>query len=276
MNLQLTRPLAIIDLESTGFDPVEDRIVEFAVVVLHPNGERIYFEQVFNPGIHIPEEASAVHGHTDESVKDKPRFAEFAAKIAAGLAGKDICGYNVRSMDLPMLDEELRRCNKRLDLTGVNIVDAFAIYQLKDPRDLTSAVRKFCGREHDGAHGALDDAVATLDVLLGQRAMYEDIGAMDMPALALASKRDGKDFVDFAGKLYRDADGDLRFSFGKKTRDIKVRHDQGFAHWMLDKDFPGNTKDALRLELQRIVKEHDDAVAEYRLANNQDEDGMPF
>lgn len=261
--MNLTRPLAVIDLETTGLDPVEDRIVSFAAVVLSPEGSRTEWEQTFNPGMPIPETATKIHGITDDDVKDKPLFAEHARRIWLALQGKDLAGFNLRSLDLPMLDEELRRCDYKLDLTGVALVDAFGIFAKKEPRDLATAVKKFCGREHEGSHGALADANATLDVLFGEMKAYPDVEAMTLAELTAFSRRDELDFVDLSGKLYRDSDGDLRYNFGQKTRHVKVRDDQGFADWVLRKNFPGSTQDALRAELDRLSTEVED-------------DGMPF
>jgi DNA polymerase-3 subunit epsilon len=248
MTMTLTRPLASIDLETTGVDPVEDRIVSFGVTVLHPDNSRTQFQQMFNPGIPIKPEATSVHGITDAMVADKPPFKDFAAKIHRGLIGKDLLGYNLRSLDLPMLDEELRRCGLALDLTGVTIIDSFGIFCKKEPRDLSAAVMKYTGRDHNGAHNALSDSEVTLAVLVGQMLMY---GIEDLAAAAVLSRRDDFEIVDLAGKLYRDADGDVRFAFGKQ-RGKKVREEIGFASWMLSKDFPGSTKDAIRREFDRL------------------------
>lgn len=258
--MTLTRPLASIDIETTGTDPVMDRIISFGVVVLHPDGKRNSFEQMFNPGISISPGAMAVHGITDAMVADKPPFKDFAAKIRKGLEGKDLLGYNLRSLDLPMLDEELRRCGMVLDISKVAIVDAFGIFAKKEPRDLTAAVKKFCNRNHADAHGALADAAATVDVLMGQLCMY-DMESMPLDELATFSKRDELDFVDLSGKLYRDADGDICFNFGAKTRGKKVKQDIGFAHWVMGKDFPGSTKDALRAEMERLEAHPRPAIA---------------
>lgn len=249
--MNLTRPLASLDIETTGVDPVLDRIISLGVVVLHPDGKRVEFEQVFNPGIPITPGATAVHGITDAMVADKPPFSKFAVPILKGLQGKDLLGYNIRSLDLPMLDEEFRRCGMVLDISAIAVIDAFGIFAKREPRDLTAAVKKFCNRDHAGAHGALADAAATLDVLMGQLSMY-DMEAMPLGELATYSKRDELDFVDLSGKLYRDAEGDVCFNFGAKTRGKKVRQDTGFAYWVMGKDFPGSTKDALRVELERI------------------------
>lgn len=279
--MTLTRPLASIDIETTGTDPVLDRIVSLGVLVLHSDGRRVKFEQVFNPGIPISEGATAVHGITDAMVADKPPFKMFAARILAGLQGKDLLGYNIRSLDLPMLDEEFRRCGLVLDINGgpcpagchqgtagngtmcakcdgsgvippPAIIDAFGIFCKKEPRDLATFVKRHAGRDHEGAHGALADSVGTLDGFLGCLQNYE-LMAMSLDELATFSRRDELDFVDLSGKLYRDKDGDVRFNFGPKTRGKKVKDDTGFAYWVLGKDFPGSTKDALRAELNRLV-----------------------
>lgn len=248
--LTLLRPLAVFDTETTGVDPVRDRLVEFGITVYHPDGTRKQWEQRFNPGIPIPKEASDIHGITDEHVKDCPPFSAFSLQIYKGLRGKDIAGYNVRRLDLPLLDEELRRCGLKLDIVGAQIVDAAGIFFNKEKRNLEAAVLKYCGRSHDGAHGAGADADATLDVFLAQLATYHDLAAMNLADIAAFSRLGDKDYVDLAGKLYRDEDGDLRYAFGK-PKDIKVKDDPGFGYWMLGKDFAGHTVEVLRAEFER-------------------------
>lgn len=251
--MKLERPLVIIDTETTGVDPVLDRIVEFGMVLLSPNGDRKEAVVRFNPSIPIPAAATEKHGITDEMVKDCPLFFDLAPRIAKGLAGRDIAGYNLRRLDLPILDEELRRAGLRLDLAGTNIIDIFGIYSEKKPRKLEDCIREYCGRDHVGAHGALADAVGTLDALLGQLAVYPDLDTLSLPDLAAFSQMSEVEYVDLAGKLYRDKDGDVCFAFGK-NKDAKVKAQRGFANWMLSKDFPGNTKDAIEAELERVIK----------------------
>lgn len=244
--MKLLRPLCFLDLESTGVDPVKDRIVELGVVVLHPDGQRTQFCKRFNPGIPIPKEATEIHGITDAMVADCPPFATLARGILAGLQNKDIGTYNGRRLDLPLLDEELRRCRLKLDLTGVHVIDCFGIFSKKEPRKLEDAVRRYCGREHDGAHGAGADAEATLDVFLGQLAAHEDIAAMDLAGMASFSQISEQKYADLAGKLYFDAEGFICYAFGKR-KDQRVKDEPGYADWMLNKaDFPGSTCDVLR------------------------------
>jgi DNA polymerase-3 subunit epsilon len=250
--MKISRPMALLDLETTGLDPVTCRIVEIGIVLLNPDGSRLRWKQRFNPGIPIPPEVTAIHGISDDDVKDCPPFSMWAQRIFNALKDKDLGVYNGWRLDLPLLDEEFRRCGLKLNLDGVQVVDAFGIFANKEGRKLEDAVRKFCSREHDGAHGALPDAEATLDVLLGELAAYPDLDEMDLPTLAAFSKTaSDKERVDLAGKLYRDKDGDVRYNFGK-ARDVKVKDDPGFGEWMMRRDFPGSTVEALEAEFARL------------------------
>lgn len=242
------RDLVVLDTETTGVDPVKDRIIELGVTVYSQDGTRRDWVKRFNPGVPIPVEATDIHDITDADVADCDPFSAWAPKILQALQGRDIAGYNLRRLDLPIIDEEMRRCGLTWDWRKSNIIDAAGIFFAKEQRNLSAAVQKYCGRSHDDAHGALPDAQATLDVLLAQLALYPDLAAMELPAVAAYSRMGDKDWVDLACKLYRDPDGDLRYGFGK-VKDVKVKLDPGFGYWMLGKDFPGDTKDVLRAEL---------------------------
>lgn len=252
--MQLTRPLAIFDIESTGLDVVADRIVEFAVRVLHPDGQISNWCQRFNPGITIKPEATEKHHITDADVANCPPFREFAAKILAGLKGKDIGVYNGWRMDIPILDEEARRCGLCLDLTGVRVIDAFGIFSKKEPRTLADAVRKYCGREPEKSHAAQSDAEDTMDVLWGQLKMYPDLAALDLDKLAEFSRVGDYKYADLAGKLYYDKAGDVCYAFGKH-RGTRVIDEPGFAEWCLRQSnpgFPGSTCEVLVEVLQKM------------------------
>lgn len=252
--MKLDRPLASIDLETSGVDPVKDRIVSVGVTVLHPDGtvNPRGWSRLFNPGIPIPEAATAIHGISDADVKDCPPFSSFAAAFHQRLAGKDLLFYNGRRLDIPLLDQEFRRCGLKLDLTDVRVVDAQAVYFKREERNLAAAVRRYCGREPEGSHGAGVDSADTLDVLLGQLKEYEDLATMSLDELAAYTIMGEHLPVDFAGKFYRDSDGFLCYNFGN-SKDRRVQQNPGFANWMLSKDFPGNTLDCLREELDRLA-----------------------
>jgi DNA polymerase-3 subunit epsilon len=249
----LTHALAFLDIESTSTDPASARIIEFAVAVLAPGGPRAEWSQRFNPGIPIPPEATEVHGITDRDVRDCPPFCHFARRIQLGLRGKDIAGYNVRRFDLPLLDEELRRCGLRLELDGVRVIDCAGIFFKKEPRQLKDAVRRFAPAfaENHASHKAASDAMAALKVFEGQMEAYPDLAAMSLDGLAEYSRMSDYKEADLAGKLYLDGDQDLCFAFGKNKGE-KVRLHADYAEWMLSADFPGSTKDWLRAELARL------------------------
>lgn len=255
MPLELERPLITFDIESTGTDVVLDRIISLAAVKIVPEdfvqpAERIKKEWLFNPGQHIPAESTEVHGITFEHVKDKPLFKSLADYIFKFFSGADLCGYNLLKFDVPILYEEFYRCGLDWNLEGVRIVDVSEIFRRKEPRDLSSAVKKFCNREHTGAHEAMADVVATLDVLEGQRSHYQDIGQMNVAALAEFSSAEefrGKPAkrLDLAGYIIEDSEGIARFTL-KKVRGVAVKDDFGFANWMLKNTFPSDTKNVIK------------------------------
>ena len=250
--MTLTRPLCILDVESTGLSPTADRIIEFAVAKMLPDGIRREWCQRFNPGMPIPTKATEIHGITDEMVRDCPPFSAMAPQIHRGLDGCDLVGYNLLNFDLQILDAEFERCGIVWDLTGVNVIDAGAIFKKQEPRTLEAAVRFYCNREHAGAHGALADALATWEVLESQRRRYPDLTVMDVTALAEFSKLDKQPRIDLAGKLLRGEDGHAIYNFGKQ-KGTAVYLDSSLAEWMLAKDFSENTKRAVRKVLEEEV-----------------------
>lgn len=251
----LSRPIAFIDIESTGTNTETDRIIEFAAVVLNPDGSRRKFCQRFNPEMPIPAEATAIHGIIDADVAQYPTFISFAPKLSAALKGKDLGGYNLRAYDLIILDAELRRAGLKLDMTGVRVIDTFGIYRKKHPRKLENAIREYCGRSHEDAHGALPDAEGSLDVWLGQMAAHADIREMTLEQQDDYGLHEGQGRpADLAGKLHYDAGGKLCYSFGK-NKGQRIEDEPGFCQWMLRQNspaFPGSTCEVLRAELDRL------------------------
>jgi len=221
--------------------------------VLHPDGtiNPNGWAKRFNPGVPIPAEATEIHGISDSDVQDCPSFLSIAPTLAARLQGKDLAGFNLRRYDLPCLDEEMRRCGFKLDLSGVQVIDAYGLYCKTDRRDLTSYIEKYAGRSHDGAHGAAADATGTLDGLLGQLAAYRELADMRIDELAAHSLMGDKQPADIAGKLYRDAAGVLRFNFGK-YQDQPVTENRDYCNWMNDNGFPGSTLEVLDAEFARV------------------------
>lgn len=249
-NLKLDRPLVCFDLETTGTDTENDRIVQIGLVRVEPAGSRRSYESLVNPGLAIPPAATAIHGITDADVRDKPTLAGLLGEIEPLLDGADLAGFNAVRFDLPLLEAELRRAGSRLDLAQARVLDAMAIFHLKEPRDLTAAYRYYCGSELTAAHSALADATAALAVLDAQVARYPDLPA-EMDALhALCNPDEGR-FVDRTRKFVWNAAGEATFNIGKvKGRTLReVASDPahgGYLEWMLKSDFSEQVKGIVR------------------------------
>ena len=170
--LSLDRPLVFMDLETTGLNVSQDRIVELALIRVAPSGDVTEKVRRFNPGVPIPAEASAVHGITDADVADEPPFAARARSLARLLESCDLGGFNLRRFDLPMLLAEFRRAGVPFQVGDRRIVDAQMIFHREEPRDLSAAVRFYLGREMEDAHSALADIRATAAVLGAQLEHY--------------------------------------------------------------------------------------------------------
>jgi DNA polymerase III subunit epsilon len=174
-SLKLTRPLAILDLETTGITPSLDRIVEIAILKIHPDGKKAAFLRRVNPEIPIPPEATRVHGIGGEHVKECLRFKELAVKIDQFLEGCDLAGYNLIKFDLPMLQGEFARAGVEFSSEERRIIDACQIFHRKEPRDLAAALKFFCDEEHSQAHSAMIDVRACWRVLEAQVSRYTDL-----------------------------------------------------------------------------------------------------
>jgi len=252
----LERPLVSWDSETTGVDPVLDRLVSLGVCVLNPDGTRRKWETLINPEMPIPPAVTEIHGITDEMAASAPKFRDIAQKFIAGMAGKDMLLYNGRRLDLPILHESLVRCGMNLDLTGVRIIDAAGLFFKQNPRDLSAFVKRYTGRDHTDAHGAAADSEGTLDGYLGMLAEHPELRAMTLEEQATRSMYgDDPDRLpcDLAGKLYL-KNGEVYFGFGKQ-KDKRVSEDTGYAYWMLrcsDPPFPTSTREALQAELERL------------------------
>lgn len=246
--IELKRPLVVFDLETTGLFPRKDRIIEIAAIKTNVDGSEETLELLLNPTVPIPPETTAVHGISDDDVKDCPTFADKAEEIYAFFEGCDISGFNSDRYDIPCLEEEFFRVGRNLSAAIVNRVDVQRIYHKMEPRDLASAVVFYCNRDHVGAHGALADARATLDVFKAQLARSDgryaelngkDIAALDeylVPHDPLNADRNG---------LFRWRDGVLVINFGKKKGESLKKimlNEPNFLRWILKGDFDTDVK----------------------------------
>jgi DNA polymerase-3 subunit epsilon len=255
-NLNLTRPLAVFDLETTGIDVERDKIVQIAIIRVEPGGTRRTFESLVNPERPIPPEATHVHGIKDSDVQDAPTFAQIRRDVEEMLAGADLAGYNSVRFDQPLLTHELNRAGSALDFRGVKHLDAMRIFHLKERRDLSAAYKLYCGQELTKAHDALADTTATLEILDAQLAHYPDL-PRDVEALHVFCNPDEGKYVDLKRKFVWSDEGEAVFTFGKFQNQslnavVADQRGRGYLEWMLGKDFSEEVKGILREALDGV------------------------
>ena len=283
MKLNLKKPLVVFDLETTGLDIVNDRIIQLSFIKVYPDGKEERGDHLINPGRHIPEMITELTGIDDEKVKDAPSFKQISTTLAETFKGCGFAGFNSNRFDVPMLAEEFLRAGIDFDFSKCRLIDAQAIFHKMERRNLAAAYKFYCGRKMEEdfeAHRADQDTEATYRVLMGELDMYskeqqeedERILPNDMDFLAEFSKQN--DNVDFAGRMIwapitdkegkplTDKDGKPQlqevFNFGK-YKDYPVaevlKKDPGYYSWMLGADFPNNTKQVLtRIRLREFNK----------------------
>ena len=257
MKLNLKRPIVFFDLETTGVDTARDRIVEISMIKIMPDGEEQTRTRRLNPGIPIPPEATAVHGITDEDVRDCPTFARVAKSLADFIRGCDFGGFNSNRFDLPVLVEEFMRAGVDVDFHRRRFVDVQNIFHKKEQRTLVAAYRFYCGKELDDAHAAEADTRATYEVLQAQLDRYDDL-ENDIDFLADYSSQ-GR-CADFAGRILNNERGEEIFNFGK-FRGCSVaevfRREPSYYSWMMNGDFPLYTKKVItEIRLREKTETH--------------------
>ncbi len=245
MNLKLYKPLCTFDLETTGTNISKDRIVEICILKVNPDASRETKTWIVNPEMLIPKESSAIHGITDEKVKDAPTFREIAPKIQEMISGCDLAGFNSNRFDVPLLAEEFLRVGLDFDLSKIKLVDAQTIFHKMEQRNLTAAYKFYCKKDLENAHSAEADVLATFEVLDAQVAHYEDL-PNDIAGLSEFSFHNK--FADLAGMIHFDENNQEIFGFGKyKGQNVKevFQKDLGYYAWIQNADFPLYTKKIL-------------------------------
>ena len=242
MNLQLKRPIIFFDLETTGVDTSHDRIVEISMVKVGVDGEKQVKTRRINPEMPIPAEATAVHGISDEDVKDEPTFKQIAKSLAQFIEGCDFGGFNSNRFDLPMLVEEFIRAGVDVDFKRRKYIDVQNIFHKKEQRTLVAAYKFYCDKNLENAHSAEADTMATYEVLEAQIERYGDIGnTVD----ELAEFSTHGQSVDFAGRIALNENGEEVFTFGKyKGRTVVeiFEKEPSYYSWLQNGDFPQYTK----------------------------------
>ena len=255
MRLNLKNPIIFFDLETTGINIASDRIVEIAYLKVDLNGNESSKSLRINPGIPIPEKVTAIHGITNEDVKDAPTFNEVAKSLARDFEGCDLGGYNSVKFDIPLLAEEFLRAGVDIDLKRRKFVDVQVIFMKMEPRTLSAAYKFFLKKEMENAHSAEADTRATYEILQAQLDRYSNL-ENDIGKLADFSAHTRN--VDFAGRIVYNEEDEEVFNFGKyKGKAVRevLEKDPGYYGWMMNGDFPLYTKKVLTsIKLASIKK----------------------
>lgn len=254
----LQRPIVFFDIEATGTDPVADRIVELSVVRVLPGGtiEAARTWRI-DPQVKIPAEASEIHGIKNADLADAPRFADVAADIASAFADADFAGFSISRFDVRILQAELVRAGRTIDLSRTRIVDSQVIYHQREPRNLAAALKFYRSRELVDAHGAEADTVAALEVFAGQLERYGDL-ALGLDDLHAVSSVHNDAFCD-GGRRFAWRDNEPVFNFGR-LRGKSLRWVAGdpterpYLRWIIDGQFEEDAKDIAREALRGRIR----------------------
>ena len=253
MSLQLIRPIAFIDLETTGVNLSTDRIVEIAMIKILPDGTRQVKRKLINPQMPIPEVTTVIHGITNEMVKDAPTFKQAGNELKQFIENCDMGGYNSNRFDIPMLMEEFLRAGMEVDLSTRRMVDVQHIFYTMEPRTLTAAYKYYCEKELIDAHSAEADVNATIDVLLSQIKRYPQLGnSVDTILGSIGEEK----IVDYARRFLFNEKSVEVFNFGKhKGRPVVdvLKAEPQYYDWMMRGDFPLHTKKKLTEILNRTL-----------------------
>ena len=251
--LKLRRPMVFIDLETTGNRYYADRIVEFSVLRVQPDGGEEYKSRLVNPEMPISREATDKHGLTNTDLEGEPTFRQLAKGICDFIDGCDLSGFNILGFDLPLLEREFARAGVDFSREGRQIVDSMAIFHMREPydppnsRNLAAAYRKFCGKELTNAHSAEHDVRASAEILDGQLVMYTDLPC-DANGLCSVCLEHRETFIDIGGRLVWLESGEAAFNFGKHkgytVREIAITYPD-YLSWMLGQDFSPEVLDII-------------------------------
>jgi DNA polymerase-3 subunit epsilon len=233
MKLNLRRPLVVFDLETTGINIANDRIVELYAIKVNPDGEEKHLHEFLNPTIPIPPEVSAIHGIFDKDVADKPTFKEKAAEINQFMMNADFGGFNSNRFDFPLLVEEFYRAGIDFDIESRKFIDAQRIFHKKEPRNLSAAYKFYCNSDLKDAHSAKADTIATWNIINAQVDHYPDLE----PDIDFLNEFSGQsEFMDFSMRIKRGEKNEAIFNFGKyrgqKVADI-FKKDPSYYDWMM-------------------------------------------
>lgn len=246
--IKLERPIVFLDTETTGTDVMVARIVELAMVKLMPDLEtRVRKRFLINPEVPIPKEASDVHGITDDMVKDAPILKDIHQEFLNFIEGCDIGTFNGNRFDIPLIYNQLASIGVTLVYKNFQMVDCYQIFAQNERRDLAAACQFYAGRVLEGAHGALADTEATVDVFLGQMYMYDHL-PQTVNDLAIYCNG-GSKRIDLAGKFKYNQEGEIVLTFGEHNNKVAkevFKEKPSYVAWMLRSNFSEDTKNVVR------------------------------
>jgi len=257
MKLTLKKSLCVFDLETTGVQITKDRIVQIAIIKIHPDGSELEYNQIVNPEMEIPQEICEIHGITNEMAKKAPTLKELAPAIMAFIGDADLAGFNSNKFDIPVLVEELIRVGIDADFSNKAFVDVQNIFHKMEQRTLSAACMFYTGKPMENAHNALFDTRITWEVLKAQIERYDNLEG-DVTFLSDFSRHSNFELVDYAGRLAKNENGETIYNFGKhkgKTIQQVNQSEPGYYGWMLEADFTNHTKLCLRKEMDKIKLE---------------------
>ena len=245
MKLNLFRPLCFFDLETTGINITNDRIVEIGILKIFPDGKTKEINKLVNPERTIPKEVSDIHGITNDRVDSMPTFKQISKEIYSFIKDSDLAGFNSDRFDIPLLVEEFLRAEIDFNFKKILTIDVQTIFHKMEQRTLSAALKFYCKSENEKAHSAMNDTRATYDVLMAQLEKYSDLEPNVKFLNEFSSRKKSADYAGFI--IFNDIEKEC-FGFGKyKGKEVEevLKQDPGYFGWVLKSDFPRFTKKIL-------------------------------
>ena len=243
MKLNLKNPLVVFDLETTGLDIVNDRIIQLSFIKVYPDGKEERGDHLINPGRHIPEMITELTGIDDEKVKDAPSFKQISTTLAETFKGCDFAGFNSNRFDVPLLGEEFLRADVEVDFSRCRFIDVQTIFHKMERRTLEAAYKFYCDKDLTEAHSAEADTRATLEVLKAQLDRYPEDLQNDVEFLSSFTMQQRN--LDLAGRFVYNEKDEIVINFGKH-KGVPVaevlKKEPGYYDWVMNADFPEDTK----------------------------------
>jgi len=250
----ISKPIVVFDIETTGLDIINDRIVDISLIKVNSNNSTIEKKYRVNPVIPISKESSLIHGIYDKDVSSCKQFKDYAKEIYQFINGCDLGGFNILKFDLPILIEEFMRCNINLSISNTKIIDALRIYHLMEKRNLSAAYKFYCNKNLDNAHDSYADTIATLEIIKKQIEKYENQEVIDNKGNILGTISQNVDsiwsiiktnLVDISGRIIKNSENKEVFNFGKYKNQIVseiFKSNPEYYHWIMKSNFSLHTK----------------------------------